>query len=368
MAIRIAHVIDHLGPGGAQTSLGSLVRHWPTAEDQLAIVSLGKRVEHSARFEQSGASVSVLGRSKWSLAAIRDLGASLRALRPDAVHAHLDKAVLASLWLQPTLRIPLVLHVRTNPQVAPLLVRWGMRRWWRRAAAVVAVSQRTAESARRHWGLPETLVHTIYNGLDTGSLSQLPPIAEARGRLGIANDRFVIGFFGRLCGDKGIDTLVEVAELLASSDSQYELLVVGDGPQRPWLERELNRRGLTELVRLAGFQEDTRPWMAAVDLGLLTSRTEGLPMACAELLAAGRPVVATDVGGTSEVVRHEETGLLAPAGDAAALAAAIRRLREDSALRSRMGEAGRKRVREQFDPEANLRRLRDLYARVAGCS
>ena len=139
--------------------------------------------------------------------------------------------------------------------------------------------------------------------------------------------------------------------------------MVGDGPDRPEVEAEIRALEISDAVELAGYARDVPDLLAAADVFVLSSRSEGAPFSILEAMAAGLPVVATDVGGVGELVADGETGLLVPAGDPARLAEALRSLLADAALRRRLGAAGLARARERFD----LRALRDphldLYAR-----
>jgi glycosyltransferase involved in cell wall biosynthesis len=166
---------------------------------------------------------------------------------------------------------------------------------------------------------------------------------------------------GRLQAPKDPLTLVRALAELARPG---EAVIAGDGPDRPAVESEVRRLGLESVVRLAGERNDVEELLAAADLFVLSSRSEGLPLSILEAMAAGLPVVASSVGGVPELVVEGETGLLVPPGDPHALAAAIERLLDDSALRRRLGAAGRTRVSEHFDLASARRAHLDLYRTV----
>jgi glycosyltransferase involved in cell wall biosynthesis len=139
-------------------------------------------------------------------------------------------------------------------------------------------------------------------------------------------------------------------------------VVVGDGPERAQLEALAGQLGLADRVHLAGHQQDVRPWLAALDVLVLSSDWEGMPNALLEAMAAGLPIVATAVGGVPEVVVDGATGLLVPPGDPSALAEAITRLLRDPDLRRTMGQAGRARVERRFSINETVRLTEELYA------
>jgi glycosyltransferase involved in cell wall biosynthesis len=169
---------------------------------------------------------------------------------------------------------------------------------------------------------------------------------------------------GRLKAPKDFVTLVRA--LAALRGRTYEALIVGDGPDRGAVEAEIERLGLEGRVQLAGERSDVPELLAASDVFVLSSRSEGLPVSVLEAMAAQLPVVASRVGGLGELVVDGETGLLVPPGDETALAEALGRLVDDRELRRRLGAAGRARAEDSFDLSAFRRAHLDLYDRQLG--
>jgi glycosyltransferase involved in cell wall biosynthesis len=172
---------------------------------------------------------------------------------------------------------------------------------------------------------------------------------------------------GRLRAPKDFTTFVRALGKLPSGS--FEAVIVGEGPDRGLLEREVDALGLAGRVRLAGERRDVPDLLADADVFVLSSRSEGHPVAILEAMAAGLPVVASRVGGVPEQVSHGETGLLVEPGDPDALAAALQLLATDPALRLRLGAAGRERAERFFDLDAFRRAHVELYSReLARCS
>jgi glycosyltransferase involved in cell wall biosynthesis len=204
----------------------------------------------------------------------------------------------------------------------------------RRAALVVSPSAYLREIALG-WGLDAARVVVVPNPAP-GPVS-LPPREQLRTLLGV--DGLVLACAGRLTAQKALHVAVDaVAEV-----PRAQLLVRGDGPERAGLEAQAAGRGLGDRIHFLGpgTREDVLRLFAAADAVLLTSAWENLPHTVLEALAVGTPVIATSVGGVPEVVHDGDNGLLVPPGDAPALAAAIRRLDEDDALRRRLRDAAR---------------------------
>jgi glycosyltransferase involved in cell wall biosynthesis len=164
---------------------------------------------------------------------------------------------------------------------------------------------------------------------------------------------------------KRLDQWLVAARLLAERHPGVRFLLVGDGPLRGELEAIARRAGLAERVVFAGLQQDVRPYYAALDVFLLSSEFEGLPLALLEAMAGGLPVVATAVGGVPEAIESGTHGLLVPFGAPALLSQAVSRLLGDPELRARLGENARERVRRDFSVERMARELETIYGRIA---
>lgn len=215
--------------------------------------------------------------------------------------------------------------------------------------AIVAVSEATAQSLRRQ-GYPKDRIVVVHNGIDAEPAEPMR-LAEGPTILEVA----------RLADVKGQRTLfAALTEIDATA-----VLVGRDLEQNGAYERELRveaaRLGVEDRVVFAGYRDDVPALLAGCDVFCLPSVAEGLPLVILEAMAQGKPVVATAVGGTPELVADGETGLLVPPGDAAALRSALRQILGDAGLAGRFGEAGRARVRTTFSGEAMEQRVLRIY-------
>jgi len=168
----------------------------------------------------------------------------------------------------------------------------------------------------------------------------------------------------RLDPQKGLHDLVAAAALVPEA----RVMVVGEGPERRALETRIAHLGLGDRVHLLGFRSDVPDLLAGSDLFVLPSLFEGLPLSILEAMAAGKPVVATAIGGNDEAVVDGATGLLVPPGDPRALADAIRALLRDPERRRRLGEAGRRRAEAEFSAPAMVRRVAAVYDELLAAS
>jgi glycosyltransferase involved in cell wall biosynthesis len=237
---------------------------------------------------------------------------------------------------------------------ARLLLRWG----WFAALSAEAREELLAS------GAPAERIFALPNGVDLGV--HRPATAQERARrreqLGLAPERFVGVFVGRLHPVKDVDTVLEAAARVPELD----LVIVGDGPDRARLEARARRLGIESRVRFHGFSSQVADVLGASDAFLLSSHGEGMSNALLEAMACGLPcLVSRSVGGARELL-GEERGMLLADGEVAAWAEAIRRLVDEPALRSALGGAAADFVAERLSLEAGADRLVGAYATIAG--
>ena len=244
----------------------------------------------------------------------------------------------------------------------------GWRSRDRVAAAVESVDQVCAVSAAigaaaADLGRPRRPVEVVPNGADTRVFAPRPA-SQARARLGLPDDGPIVSYVGKLVPRKGVDTLIEAMGLRARRPGGAPLLVAaGIGEARPALERRAAELGVAGRVRFVGKvdHDEVGWWMAAGDVFVLPSLSEGLPTVICEAMNVGRPVVATAVDGTPEIVRDERTGLLVPPSDAVALADALGRVLGEPGLAAQMGEEALRIGRAEYTWDANARRMSAIY-------
>lgn len=305
--------------------------------------------------------------------AARALHRLMADLRPALIHCHGAKAALvgrlalASAQMAGTARpLPPLLYTVHGPaapgsRAAALLADLAERALAPLATAFVAVSPALGERLKRAWGIPEGRVYVIPNGVDVAAFHRLPPRAAARRALGLDPLRPTVGMAARLAPGKGVEVFLRAAAVVARRHPEAQFAVAGDGPLRRRVERLAGALGLGGRLRLLGFRSDMPRVLASLDVLVLPSQREGLPLVLLEGLAAGRAVVATRAGGIPDVLWHGRTGLLAPPGDPHALAAAVGLLLEDEVLRRRLGQAGRRHVQRHFSLEMMASRTHALY-------
>ncbi len=219
----------------------------------------------------------------------------------------------------------------------------------------VAVSERGKRDVMQYEHIPAAHIQVIPNGVETARFASVPPPAFDPER-GI-----VLGAVARLTQEKALGALLDAAATLVAEGLSIRVHLAGDGPLRPHLEQQARTLGLADRVHFLGYRADVPAVLAAVDVVVSSSTREGMPLGLLEAMAAGRPVVATAVGGVPEVVVDGETGLLVPPGDGPALAAAVRRVVVDPAWGRALGAAGRARATAHFSLARTVAQYAALY-------
>lgn len=229
---------------------------------------------------------------------------------------------------------------------------------------VVCVSRAIAELVKRREGVPPERVTVIHNGIDPPASAERGTVRELRRRLGITDEERVVGMVANYERPvKGMDRLLEAVPLVLAEEPGVRFVIVGRGPD--FYERQVVERGLGDRVLFAGHQENVAPFYGLMDVSVLTSLSEGLPLVLLESMGHGLPVVATAVGGNAEVVVEGATGYLVPAGDPSAFTDRVVRLLRDRELRRKMGERGRRRIARHFSLDTVARRYGDMYQELA---
>jgi glycosyltransferase involved in cell wall biosynthesis len=270
-------------------------------------------------------------------------------------------------WLVALARIGLprfVPAVRTRHVSAPipgnLFSRWL---YTRGADRVVTTGEALRRQVIEQTGIDPRRITSVPTGVDLQRFRPGDRVAS-RARLGLAPEDFLIGIVATLRSWKGHAYLLEALALLQGE--RTKVVIVGSGPQEDNIRRKIESLSLASRVIPVGHQDDVVPWLQCIDVFALPSyANEGVPQAIMQAMACGLAVVTTGVGAIREVARDGETALIVEPRDSAALAAAIERLREDPALRSRLGEAARAEAQSRFSGEIMLDRMEEVFRHAA---
>ena len=361
--VRLLHVVDLLTVAGMEYGVIKLLNGLDPSRYDSIICCQSRQVEATrALLEPHVRVVEMHRRPGFDTGLVLHMASLFRRERVHIVHSHNWTTFLYA-WLATALAgTPVFLHGEHGHEDPGAPVRrLGVKRFLaRRPARLTTVSAGLGEELRTLWRVPADRVVTIPNGVDLARFGRQGMREAARRELGIASDALVIATVGMVRPVKDHPTLLRAFALAHRSHDEARLLLVGKGDWEPIraLGQEL---GIAEALVVAGERRDIPAILAATDVYVNCSTTEGMSNTILEAMASCRPVVATEVGGNPELVRDGVTGTLVPARDPDRLGGAIERLLRDPALRRRMGEAGRARVEREHSLERMVADYDALY-------
>ena len=296
--------------------------------------------------------------------AVNKLRILLEQLKPALIHVNdiwWVPQTLEAVYGRPGLRIPVVAHVRQ--EIEPEKVgRYRLQE----LDAVIAIS-RHVERALIAGGVDQRTVRTIYSGIDrVRSGAEMLERTTIYRSAGLPNEAVLLGTVAHLFPRKGYDVMLKALPSIIRTlpAVHYVVIGTGDGSYEQRLRELSAELGISDHVHFVGFQQDVNPFLEAMSLYVHPARMEGFGIAVVEALAAGKAVVATNVGGLPEVVEEGETGLLVAPDDPQALTAAVLSLLRDDGRRRAMGERAVKWVRERFDLRASVTAMEQFYQEV----
>jgi glycosyltransferase involved in cell wall biosynthesis len=230
---------------------------------------------------------------------------------------------------------------------------------------IIAVSDMVRDSHIRKDPFSKGKYLTIYNGIKS-HLNGAWDRSHYYHTFGIQEGSKVVGIIASFTNQKGHRYFIEMAEILAGEFDQLSFLLIGDGPLRPQIEQMIKTKGLNNRITLTGIRNDIPALLQFLDIFVLSSLWEGFPMTIIEAMAAGKPIVVTDVGGNREAVIDGLIGYLVPPADSKALAEAVRKILLDESLASAMGSEGKRRFEKEFVAERMVEKTREIYKQSLG--
>jgi sugar transferase (PEP-CTERM/EpsH1 system associated) len=357
------HVVCSLDPGGMEMGVVKLVNGIDSRRVRSAICST--RPGRLKSLVAPAVPVFELARRQGNdVRLVWQLAQLFRRERPHIVHTHAWGTLLEGLVAARCARVPAVVHGEHGTLQLRRHQRWMQRAGWSCVDQVLSVSTRLSERIATEIGFPLETIRTIRNGVDLARFGHHSRIA-ARAALQLPIDRPVVGTIGRLVPVKDHVSLVDAMRVLQREQVDAVLVIAGDGPLEETIRRQAASLGFDGRVVLLGHRPDVEVVLAALDLFVLPSVSEGLPNTVLEAMASRLPVVATRVGGVEEVVQDGVTGVLVPPRSPYALGRAISDLLRDRDRAAAMGAMGRRRAETEFALDETVRRYEELYLRLA---
>ncbi len=331
---------------------------------RVKVLCLRKETPYLSEFIKRGVEISSLGMTRYfQFGPLREFYRYLRRQKIDLLHTHLYRDAVYGRFLGKLAGVKAVISTLHNSYVwrsRPQLFLDRLTSVW--ADKVVAVSDAVKRYAREKEHIPAGKLMTIYNGIET-SRYRLPESArrDSRKEFRISEDELVVGSVGHLTRQKGYRYLLEAAPEIIRKYPRVRFLLAGEGELEDKLRDQCRQAGIEDRVTFIGYREDIPRVLSAFDIFVLPSLWEGLPVVLIEALAAGLPIVATDVDGNTEVTGREETGLTVSPRAPGSLSRAILSLLAQPELREQLGQAGRLRAEKLFDVKIMVQRYEQLY-------
>ncbi|ARV59952.1 glycosyltransferase [Nostocales cyanobacterium HT-58-2] len=361
--MRVVAYTDSAGIGGAEVSLQHLVTHVSKDIDMTIVGTCPLVVDTIAQHRPQASRVVLPAKGIHSLTAHLQ---ALHRLNPDVVHINICTPWECATGLFAALTLPNARVVRVDQ--LPLRTTDAVKLWRTRALSLrvdahVTVGEVSARRMEDFYALGRGTVISIPNYIpditefenNTSSVQNFKPLLTRK-----TNGQIMIGSVGRLDPMKGHDILLRAIAQL----NGVQVVILGEGGHRMALEKLAAELGVSDRLELPGWVDNPRAYLPQFDIFAMPSRSEGFPLAIIEAMLAARPVVATCVGSIPEAVTDGETGLLVNKDDVEGLTTALRRLRDDSALRVRLGQRGQEIARSNFTVEHMVNRYERLWREV----
>lgn len=378
--MRVTHIITRLIVGGAQENTLATVQGLRQIPGMEVHLISGPTTGPEGSLETGAQNLIIVPEliraihPRKDMQALNKLEKILRNQKPDIVHTHSGKAGILGRLAARRVGVPVIIHTIHGPSFGKFqgaLANFIFRSAEKYAGRCTTHFEVVADAMKNQYlaagiGIPEQYTK-IYSGFALEPFLTAKNDPELRSKLGITPDDFVVGKIARLFKLKGHDDLFSIAPELVHQNSKIKFLLIGDGPWRERFEHLARSQGLEKHFIFTGLVQPTEvpKYTGIMDALVHLSLREGLPRALPQALAAGKPVVAYDCDGASEVCRDDQTGFLIQPGDLATLKKRLLQLASDPALCRKMGQTGQEFVRENFPVEKMVQDTYNLYMKLA---
>ncbi len=362
---KIVIITSTLKMGGAEIQTVELANSLRAKGLDIVLVSLDPVTEVKERVKE-GIPVHILNKRKFlDLQMFKRLLGIIRAFKPHGMIMVNSYATMygyfARIFSGQRIKMVTVQHTTLVTAFIDRMENHFYRRIFNRMAHVVFVCNAQKEHWVKEYGIKPAISRVVYNGIDLDRFLNFRKDAqEVKKDLGFGSEDIVIGISANFRPEKKHEDLLEAAAILLEKGYPIKVLFVGDGVRRPYIEEYIHKKGLDEIVRITGLVSDVRPYLAAMDIVLLTSvAVETLSIAIIEAMAMARPVVLSDIGGARELVDHGSNGFIYEAGSIPQLSEAIRHI-IDNRLYDEMGARSREKAIRHFGREAMVKGYMDI--------
>ncbi|WP_236403994.1 glycosyltransferase [Microaerobacter geothermalis] len=370
--LKVIHIIGGGEFGGAEQHIIHLLSRFNPQKVQVEVLCFYDST-FAEKLRRNGIKVHVMDQyGRFDFRLLKGITQFLDHEKPDIVHTHGVKANFFGRLACRRLNIsPVVttIHSLLKYDYAHPLARFfasKMELWTRKWTTHFIAISKAIEEDLYETGVSSDKISVIYHGIDISYFSHVKDPQLIRRLADLPSDATVVGAVGRLVPIKGFDVLLKAASLLKKEGFPHMFVLVGSGPEEKNLRKLASELEITDRVRFLGFQQDIPSVLAGIDIFVSPSRTEGLGLAVLEAMAAGKPVVATGVGGVKELIRDKENGVLIPVDDEVALFRALEGLFIHPKIYFQLSIKAKQEVEKRFSVEGMVEQTYQLYVQLAG--
>lgn len=365
--IKVLHLITSLEVGGAQHGILLGLPRFDPSRYEHVVCSIMDRMQMASQFRKAGIEVHSLGLNRKTdfMVALR-LNSLLKQQRPDVLHTYLLHSNVLGRIVGRLAGVPTIVGSERTIGQARLWGRLATRLTNPLTDAVEVNSEIGGKAVETDLGVPHHKVEVVRSGLDLAAFTGSAKRTEIRAELNLNNNQHLVLYVGRLRPVKGVEYGIRAFASAQAQHHNMHAALAGEGEQLTFLQNLVDELGISKHVTFLGVRNDLPDLLSAADSLLLPSLNEGFPRTAIEAMAAGKPIIATSVGGTPEAIRDGETGILVPSKDVEAMTTALLTLVRNSVLQRSLGRAGRQRAEQNYSVENYVARLDGLYRQLLG--
>ena len=358
---RLLIVIDELDIGGTEQQILELVKRLDRTK-YTPMVCCFRPGRVSAEIESAGVQVFHLRkRAKFDVGLLFSLLRLMRRERIELVQTYLFTANTWARLAAVLAGVPLIVTSERNVDMWEEGYKKVLGRWLDRWTALTIGNSAAVKDYLVDKGIAADKLQVVYNGVDPRRFQQPTTVEETKESLGIPFHHAVVGMLARLEPQKDPATFIQAAALVSQKIADVSFLIIGGGSLKSQLEQQVQQLGLSDRVVFAGPRRDVPQLLAICDVSALSSLKEGMSNTIMETMAAGKPMVATNVGGNPELIVDAETGFIVPTRDPGALADKLVRMLSDRDVAAQMGRRAKARIMEKFSVQSLVKKTEQIY-------
>lgn len=369
--ITVLHVFVTLPVGGAEQLLVSMVNNFDSNIKSI-ICCICNKGEIGEKLEKEGYKIIALNKlhkNGWDSSIVGDLCYIIRKYNIDLIHGQLYHSNLYSRFAARRENIPAIISIHNTYNKQKKLHRRLINRYLLKyTSAIIVGSDDIKKDVVKYDRAPDKLIHIIPNSINLSSVQTSLSCESARKNLGLSGDDIILGTIGRLEEQKGHTFLINALAILKQKKYDLKLLIVGDGRLRNELENQVVKLSLESQVIFLGTRTDLGSIFPAINIFVMPSLWEGLSLAMLTAMAAGLPVIATDVGGVRDILEGNSCGLVVSPKDSEELSNAVIRLIEDQRLLLKYADKGKEIVYNNYSDQSMVKKIQNMYIGIIGLS